>query len=85
MKIPLKKRSEFHPTVALYLFTTLCIAMQNRSICVNVVCEGSPSLIRVVCLIAFGITARLKSPIILTINHNVYGFDFIKNLRVDHN
>ena len=53
--------------VILYLSTTLCIAIQNLSKSVNVVCDGSPSLILIVLLISFGITTRPRSSILLTI------------------
>lgn len=43
------------------------IAMQNVSYCVNVVCVGSPSRIRRVRRISFGITTLPKSSILLTI------------------
>ena len=43
------------------------IAIQNLSKSVNVVCEGSPSLILIVRRISFGITTRPKSSILLTI------------------
>ena len=45
----------------------LCIAQQKRSIGVNVVSEGSPSLILRVLLISFGITIRPRSSTRLTI------------------
>ena len=51
----------------LHLSTTLCIAQQNLSIGVNVVNRGSPSLIRIVLRISFGITTLPKSSILLTI------------------
>ena len=50
----------------LYLFTTLCIAQQNPSIGVNVVCEGSPSRILKVRRISLGITILPKSSTLLT-------------------
>ena len=53
------QRSEFHS--AGILCDKLCIAQQNRSIGVNVVYEGSPSLILRVLLISFGITIRPRS------------------------
>ena len=53
--------------ISLYLSTTLCIATQNRSIGVNVVSRGSPSRIRMVLLISFGITTLPKSSILRTI------------------
>ena len=60
-----KKRSEFH--LAFNLFTKLCIAIQNLSKGVNVVCSGSPSRMRKVRLISFGITTLPRSSIRLTI------------------
>ena len=53
--------------LALYLSTKLCIAIQNLSKGVNVVSSGSPSRIRIVLLISFGITTRPRSSILLTI------------------
>ena len=50
-----------HSAVLLYLFTTLCTAQQNRSIGVNVVSRGSPSLILRVLLISLGMTILPKS------------------------
>ena len=43
------------------------IAQQNRSAAVNDVCSGSPSRIRRVLLISFGMTTRPRSSILLTI------------------
>ena len=43
------------------------IALQNAYSCVNVICNGSPSLIRIVRLISFGITTLPRSSILLTI------------------
>ena len=51
----------------LYLSTKLCIATTNFSSSVNVVSSGSPSLIRIVLRISFGITTRPRSSILLTI------------------
>ena len=47
--------------IVLYLSTTLCIAKQNLSNGVNVVSRGSPSRIRIVLLISFGITTLPRS------------------------
>ena len=44
-----------------------CIPEQNTKSCVNVISEGSPSRIRMVLRISFGITTRPKSSILLTI------------------
>ena len=55
----------FHSAVILSVM--LCIAQQNRSIGVNVVYEGSPSLIFKVRLISFGITILPRSSTRLTI------------------
>ena len=55
----------FH--LAFALSTTLCIAKQNLSKGVNVVCEGSPSLILIVLRISFGITTLPRSSILRTI------------------
>ena len=60
-----EKRGEVH--LAFILFTTLCIAIQNLSIGVNVVRKGSPSLIRKVLLISLGMTILPKSSTLLTI------------------
>ena len=60
-----KQSNEVNHLVALSI--TLCIAQQNRSIGVNVVYEGSPSLILRVLLISLGITIRPKSSTLLTI------------------
>ena len=49
-----KQRGEIH--LAVILSAMLCIAQQNLSIGVNVVSKGSPSRIRIVLLIALGIT-----------------------------
>ena len=54
-----QQRSEFHSAVI--LCARLCITIQNLSIGVNVVSEGSPSLILRVLLISFGITILPKS------------------------
>ena len=43
------------------------IAKQNRSHCVNVVCDGSPSRIRIVRRISLGMTTRPKSSMRRTI------------------
>ena len=51
----------------LYLVTTLFIDEQNLSKTVNVVSKGSPSRIRIVLRISFGITTLPKSSILLTI------------------
>ena len=48
------------------LFDKLCIAQQNRSIGVNVVSKGSPSLIRKVRRISLGMTIRPRSSTLLT-------------------
>ena len=53
--------------IVLYLSTTLCIAKQNLSNGVNVVSRGSPSRIRIVLLISFGITTLPRSSIRRTI------------------
>ena len=60
-----QKRGEIH--LAFALFTTLCIAQQNLSEGVNVVCDGSPSRMRMVRRISLGITTRPKSSIRRTI------------------
>lgn len=52
-----EKRGEVH--LAFILFTTLCIAIQNLSIGVNVVRKGSPSRMHRVRRISLGITMRL--------------------------
>ena len=44
-----------------YLSITLCIAQQNLSLGVNVICEGSPSRILRVLRISLGITILPKS------------------------
>ena len=49
------------------LCAILCIAIQNLSIGVNVVCEGSPSRIFKVLLISLGITILPRSSTRLTI------------------
>ena len=53
------QRSELHS--AGILCARLCIAIQNRSLGVNVVSKGSPSRIFKVLLISFGITILPKS------------------------
>ena len=59
-----QKRGEMR--LAFTLSTTLCIAQQNRSIGVNVVCDGSPSRMRRVRLISLGMTILPKSSTRLT-------------------
>ena len=59
-----EQRGEIH--LAVILCAMLCIAQQNLSISVNVVCDGSPSLMRRVLLISFGITILPKSSTLLT-------------------
>ena len=61
----INKRGEIH--LAVILSTTLCIARQNLSKGVNVVCEGSPSRMRKLRRISFGITTLPKSSIRRTI------------------
>ena len=58
------QRSDFHS--AGILCTRLCIAQQNLSIGVNVVSKGSPSRMRSVRLISFGMTILPKSSTLLT-------------------
>ena len=58
------QRGEIH--LAVILCTKLCIAKQNLSIGVNVVCDGSPSRIFRVLLISLGITILPKSSTLLT-------------------
>ena len=58
--------SIFYKSFRILLYT-LCIARQNLSIGVNVVSEGSPSLILRVLRISLGITTRPKSSTLLTI------------------
>ena len=48
-------------------FDRLIIPRQKISICVNVICNGSPSRIRMVRRISFGMTTRPRSSILLTI------------------
>ena len=55
-----------NPHSAVILCARLCIAIQNLSIGVNVVCEGSPSRILRVLLISLGITIRPRSSTLLT-------------------
>lgn len=50
----------------LYLSTTLCSPLQNLSKGVNVISNGSPSLILIVLLISLGITTLPRSSILLT-------------------
>ena len=50
-----------------FFIYTECIAKQNRSIGVNELSGGSPSRIRIVRRISFGITTRPRSSILLTI------------------
>ena len=59
-----KQRGEIH--LAVILCARLCIAIQNLSIGVNVVGEGSPSLILRVLLISLGITILPRSSTHLT-------------------
>ena len=77
--IIIERRSELHSSVT--LFTTLCIAQQNLSIGVNVVREGSPSRMRIVLLISFGITTLPKSSILLTIPV-AFIYTFLLNLQI---
>ena len=60
-----EKRGEFH--LAVILCARLCIAKQNLSIGVNVVCKESPSQLRSVRRISLGITIRPKSSTLRTI------------------
>ena len=67
----------------LHLSTTPCIAQQNLSNGVNVVCEGSPSRILKVLLISLGITTRPKSSIRLTIPVAFIIYKFSLNSNYD--
>ena len=55
------RKNQSNSALLLYLSTILCIAQQNLSIGVNVVCKGSPSRMRRVLLISLGITIRPRS------------------------
>ena len=48
-------------------FSNRNMASQKRSVGVNVICDGSPSRMRIVLLISLGITTRPRSSILLTI------------------
>ena len=61
------KRGEFHLACYLYRFKILCTAIANFSSSVNELSSGSPSRIRIVLLISFGITTLPRSSILLTI------------------
>ena len=66
----------FQESVLCNLSAILRMALQNLNSCVNDVCKGSPSRIRMVRLISFGITTLPRSSIRLTIP-----VAFIINLR----
>ena len=66
----------FQESVLCNLSAILRMALQNLNSCVNDICKGSPSRIRIVRLISFGITTLPRSSIRLTIP-----VAFIINLR----
>ena len=61
------KRGEIHLACSLYRLKILCTAIANFSSSVNELSSGSPSRIRIVLLISFGITTLPRLSILLTI------------------